>query len=658
MTLDVHRLVQLGRVTAIAAHPSEPWLAVAVQRLDRERSKYVCDLWRVFVDGERAPERLTSGESNDHSPCFDRHGDLGFLSNRALLGRAGEDGDSDRAQVWLLPSGGGEPFELTDEPLGVSAFRFASRGDRLVVVANVLPGVAHDDQRKRAHELDKHGPSALHYTRMPVRFWDHWLEIAAPHLVVYGERGSARRDLTPSADRELREGAFEVSPDGAMLAATWAVRAGDAIDDGFVRLFPADGSAPKDVGIAPRTVQTFPVFSSDGRSIATVAQTRFDDRAPTARLHVIDTGTGRTTDIAPGWDSVPEHVWFGENDKALYVIAPDRGASPVFRVAMDGSVTRVTSAESGGTHHDLVPLADGRIAGLRSRLTHPPEPFVVDPRGAPAEPRLLANLSGFSDEEGRAIASIETRSARSDDGSEVAYSVVSPNVSSGPKPLLFWVHGGPIGSWGDGWHWRWNPLVFAGAGFSVALPNPRGSTGYGQKFIDGIWGNRWGEECYVDLMRVVDALETRDDVDRDRIGVMGGSFGGYMANWIGGKTDRFRCIVTHASLFDMSAFYGVTDEPGWFGLELGGAPWLEGFDRNSPHVVAKGWKSPTLVIHGERDYRVPVSEGLALFQWLQAAGVPSELLIFPNENHWILKPRNVVSWYETVLGFVRRHLDG
>jgi dipeptidyl aminopeptidase/acylaminoacyl peptidase len=656
MSLDVHRLVQLGRVSSIAAHPSEPWLAVAVQRLDRDRSKYVSDLWRVFVDGERPPERLTSGESSDHSPCFDRNGDLGFLSNRALLGRASEDGDSDRHQVWLLPGSGGEPFELTDEPLGVRAFRFAERGDRLVVVAPVLLQVPHDEQRKRAQELEKHGPSALHFTRMPVRFWDHWLELAAPHLVVYGERGSARRDLTPHADRELREGSFSVSPDGSLVAATWAIRTSEGIDDGFVKIFPASGAEARDAGIAPRTAQTFPVFSHDGRTIATVAQTRFDDRAPIARVTTLDVESGDARDVAPDWDAAPEHVWFAADDRSLFAVAADHGANPVFRVGLDGAVTRVTSAASGGTHHDLVPLHDGRIAGLRSRLTHPPEPFVLDPSAG--EPRLLANLSGFSGDEGSSIANVSTRRARSDDGSEVEYFVVSPRAASRPQPMLLWVHGGPIGAWDDGWHWRWNPLVFAAAGFSLALPNPRGSTGYGQKFIDGIWGNRWGEECYVDLMRVTDALEKDPEIDAARMGVMGGSFGGYMANWIGGKTDRFECIVTHASVFDMSAFYGVTDEPGWFGLELGGVPWRDDFDRCSPHRFATNWKTPALVIHGERDYRVPVSEGLALFQWLQAAGVPSELLVFPNENHWILKPRNIVTWYDTVLRFVRRYLEG
>src|SRR5690606_27331191 len=199
----------------------------------------------------------------------------------------------------------------------------------------------------------------------------------------------------------------------------------------------------------------------------------------------------------------------------------------------------------------------------------------------------------------------------------------------------------PVGQHVDGRHWRWNPLVATGAGYAVALPNPRGSTGRGQAFIEGVWNNRWGGDCYLDLMAVADALERRPDVDGARMAALGGSFGGYMANWIGGQTERLRCLVTHASIYHFPAFHGATDEPAYFALELGGTPYgadPAAFERYSPHRFIEKWKTPTLVIHGEKDYRVPVSEALLLFEALQLHGVESELLIFPDENHWILKP--------------------
>ncbi len=194
----------------------------------------------------------------------------------------------------------------------------------------------------------------------------------------------------------------------------------------------------------------------------------------------------------------------------------------------------------------------------------------------------------------------------------------------------------------------------AGQGYRVVMPNPSGSTGFGIDWVNDIWGNTWGERCYDDLMRLVAHLESEGVRARDMV-VMGGSFGGYMTNWIGTRGDRFRALVTHASLFDMRAFHGVTDFPAWWELMMGGAPWSDPeFDRYSPSRFVSGWKTPTLILHGEKDYRVPVGEGLALFEALQAHRVPSELVIFPDENHWILKPNNVIAWYETVLGFIDR----
>jgi dipeptidyl aminopeptidase/acylaminoacyl peptidase len=239
------------------------------------------------------------------------------------------------------------------------------------------------------------------------------------------------------------------------------------------------------------------------------------------------------------------------------------------------------------------------------------------------------------------------------------YFFMKPKDATGEVPTLFWIHGGPIGMDADGWHWRWNPLLAVAAGYAVVMPNPRGSTGFGQEFIQGIWGNVWGDQCFRDLMCVADAIEARSDVDSKRIMAMGGSFGGYMTNWIGTQTDRFRCLITHASIFTMAHFTGVTDHPAWWYLEMGGEdPFADQlkFDRYAPVKHVKNWRTPTLIIHGEHDYRCPISEGLNLFEALQYHHVPSELLIFPDENHWILKPKNSVVWYESVLEFIGRNM--
>jgi len=330
---------------------------------------------------------------------------------------------------------------------------------------------------------------------------------------------------------------------------------------------------------------------------------------------------------------------------------------PVFTIDVaTGKVERITAEREGGGHTDLNVLPDGRIAGIRSTFLEPPEAFVVTPKPN-SPPQTLARLSGYEFPD---WAEVENLSAKSTDGVDVQYFVVKPKNAQGRLPTLLWIHGGPIGMTADAWHWRWNPLLAVAQGYAVAQPNPRGSTGFGQPFVQGIWGNVWGDQCYQDLMAVTDAVAARADVDPNRMMAMGGSFGGYMTNWIGTQTQRFKCLITHACVTTMAQFTGTTDHPAWWYLEMGGEdPYADpaAYDRYAPIRHIKQWKTPALIIHGEKDYRCPIGEGLNLFEALQYHGVPSEMLVFPDENHWILKPRNIIAWYDTVLGFIKRHLS-
>jgi dipeptidyl aminopeptidase/acylaminoacyl peptidase len=375
---------------------------------------------------------------------------------------------------------------------------------------------------------------------------------------------------------------------------------------------------------------------------------------------MIDVASGAGAALAPDWDAWPVPQTFTPGGDAVLALADHQGDVPVFRVDVENhAVTRLTAREAGGCHDGVRPLPDGSaVVGTRHRLLHPPEPFLCDLREG-STPRLLASLSGFSEADGAEIARWEPMSARSDDGADVHSFVVLPVRGQGKRPALVCIHGGPVASFHDGWHWRWNPLIPASAGFAVVMPNPRGSTGYGQAFVEGIHNNTWGAACYQDVMAATEAAAARPDVDGARMGAMGGSFGGYMSNWIGVSTDRFRCLITHASLFDLTAFYGTTDYPAYMTFEFGTEPYRDraAFERYSPARFVSRWKTPTLVIHGERDYRVPIGEALALFEALRAHGVESELLVFPDENHWILKPRNIEVWHQAVLAFAARHLE-
>ncbi len=656
---DVAQLTRLRRCKSIAVAPDQTWIAVEVARLDADEARYRSELWRVSLVDSAAPVRLTRGETSDGSPCFRRDGALGFLSNRARRPGAPEPGEGDRRQVWILPANGGEPEPITDEPLGVSDYRFAIGGDRLVVIAPVLPGVAHADQRRTAADRRDAGPTGIRYTRMPIRFWDHWIEEAAPHVISYSQDGGERRDLTPSAERDYRQVGnndleWDLSPDGRRVALARGSEPGsDRIQDMCIHLIDCESGEIRELGAVPRRFFGGPLFSPDSRRLACWMQLRQEKKCGRQSLWLFDSPDDRAgRAIATSWDAWPNPQAWTADGAAVIVTADDRGCAPVFRVDVaTGEVARITSEASGGAH-DAVRVVGKFAIGLRHRLLHPAEPFRVE-LAPGAAPKLLAQLSGFSEADGAAIATVESFSVRGDGGADVQSFLVRPVGARRPTPALLWIHGGPIGQNTDGWHWRWNPLLMAAEGYTVALPNPRGSTGFGQEFIEGIWNNEWGGACYRDLMAVADALAERSDVDRSRISAMGGSFGGYMANWIGASTDRFRALVTHAGVYHLPMFHGTTDHPPWYAHEMGGVtPDSEEFSRYSPHRGLSRWKTPTLIIHGERDYRVPVSEALMLFEDLQRHGVDSELLLFPDENHWILRPRNTRLWYRTVLDFL------
>ncbi len=669
MSYTVEQHIERPRVAEIAAAPHGRWLAVAVQRLDQERTRYVADLWKVPLDGTPATQ-LTRGDTRDTAPCFAPGGALGFLSNRVPTEfKSDEDADK-RMQVWLLPADGGEPRQLTDEPLGVLGFRFARAGDRLIVLAPVLAGVAAERQREVARDQRKHGPSLRRLARQPVRHWDHWLDdgpqAECPHVIGYrieGDgRATARVDLTPDARREFAiEPDFDVSADGRRVAITRALPGADRCEDSDILLIEADTGAARALGSETFVSTQWPRFSPDGRRLCVVRSRRSAQQAPHPRLTLVEVDSGAAAECAAPWELWPGPPEWSADGRRIFACADDRGQTLPFAVEVAGPpghphpVQPCLADAPGGAFGDLVALPDGSLAGIRSTAVQPPEAFVLQ-APLPARPRELARLSGPSPAD---WVCQETLEVPSTDGTPIQCLLLKPARASGPVPVVLWIHGGPIGMSGNGWHWRWNPLLLVAQGYAVAQPNPRGSTGYGQPFVQGIWGNVWGEQCYRDLMAVADALARRPDIDAERSAAMGGSFGGYMVNWIGTQTDRFRCLVSHAGIATMAAFTGVTDHPPEWYLEMGGEdPYRDPqrFDRFAPMRHIGQWKTPVLITHGERDYRCPIGDALALFEALQYHGVASELLVFPDENHWILKPRNVVAWYQQVLQFLGRHL--
>ena len=654
---DARALLSLGRVGAVAPHPEGSWLAVAVSRVDEEGGRFLSALWRVPSDGSGAPVRLTRGKHNDRAPAFRSDGALGFLSDRPTEPSDDEAAGKRRSQVWVL-SAGAEPEPLTDEPLGVSAFRFAANADRLVVQASVLPGVEHEKQREVHEDRKKHGPTGLRYSEMPVRYWDHWLPEAATHLVAYDGSGEGRQDLTPDGGRELRDAEWDLSRDGALVVVTEQRPGVDRIDDTSLLLIDVGTATHRRIAGGARTSFSRPLLSPGGERVACSRSVRRDAECIREHLHIVDVEAAAGHDVAVDWERFPEPACWTDDGRAVLVTACDGGASPVFRIDVgSGEVARITATDAAGTHQGIQ-VSGGAAVGVRSTLLQPPAPFRV-PLAPEATPETLADLAGPTGGVADRV-TVEWLTTPSDDGVPIQWLLLrAKDAPASPAPALLWIHGGPIGHWADWWHWRWNPLPFLERGYAVALPNPRGSLGFGQDFVAGIWGNEWGAQCYRDVMAVTDALAARPEVDAERLGAMGGSFGGYMTNWIGGSTDRFRCLVTHAALATMSAFHGVTDLPSWWSYMMGEDPYADrdAFDRYAPLGQIASWRSPTLVVHGERDYRVPISEALALFEGLQAHGVESELLVYPDEGHWIERPRNITHWYDAILDYLDRYLQ-
>jgi len=648
-------LVSLSRVGALVAHPDGAASVAVVERLDADRAKYVSDLWNVPHDGGAAT-RLTRGDTKDRAPAFLADGTLLFLSDRPLPNAKG---DEARAQIWALPVHG-EAFPLSDEPHGVSDFKCA--GTTLVALVELLPDVPLDEQRKHLADKKKQGPSILKYTAQPVRFWDRWLGPTEPRLVAFDVLNGAvtgRRELTADAGDALRENSWDLSADGRLVVITWAVMSvADRMHDKPLALIGTTSGARTLLGVGAGIVHAAPRFSpADDKVIAQRYQRSRDGYAQRS-LWRYDIPDGESRDLTPGWDRWPG-AWGVLADGATIVTTAEHdGRNLVFLVDLETGAHRAIGENVSGSW-DFVSLVPGgkALVGVRSDLLAPPDPFIVDLTTGALRP--LARLSGFvAPEVMPSTRTIQVAVGPRSDGAQRSMAVF---VVEAPRPngrTLFWIHGGPVASWSEHWHWRWSSLLMAGQGYRVVLPNPSGSTGYGIDWVNDIWGNTWGERCYDDLMRLVAVLESEGTDARDMV-IMGGSFGGYMTNWIGTHGDRFRALVTHASLYDMSAFHGVTDFPSWWELMMGGAPWSDpDFDRFSPSRHVTGWKTPTLILHGDKDYRVPVGEGVALFEALQALRVPSELAIFPDENHWILKPNNAIAWYTTVLDFIDRVFAG
>ncbi len=663
---DLRDYVAVPRVLSLRLSPDGSRLVCVVQALNPDGTSYGTSLWGLPVtpEGETraGPRRLTRSAKGESAAEFTPAGDVVFVSRRADP-TVREQPDDDPPALWLLPGSGGEARRVAARPGAITGVRVG--GPTIVFAADVLPGDETTEAARRKARKEA-GVSAILHEDYPVRYWDHDLGPGEPRLFAgalpQGDEGAGEtivaRDLTPDPGRTMHEPSFAVSPDGATVFTTWRVPMGGGESREELVAIDVQGADGTPTGprrpVASMDGYDFggPVaVSPDGRHVACVRERHANTERPTEMdLWVVDLATGRGDAYGDGlW---PAALAWAPDSRSLYVAADHQGRRPIFRVPLgDGaSPERVTPDDAA--YAELNPSPDGRyVYALRSGVGVPPTPVrVTVADGTVAElpspaPRLAVP------------GTLTEVTATADDGATVRAWLALPEGASpdDPAPLLLWIHGGPLASWND-WSWRWNPWLMTERGYAVLLPDPCLSTGYGQEMIRRGWA-AWGPRTQADLMAVTDACAARPDIDADRVAAMGGSFGGYMANWIAGHTDRFRAIVTHAALWHLDQFSGTTDASMYWRREFGpeGSPLYTAL---SPHTNLAAITTPMLVIHGDRDYRVPIGEALRLWWDLHRSEAEAKFLYFPDENHWILKPGNIVAWYETVLAFLATHVLG
>ncbi|QZN85561.1 prolyl oligopeptidase family serine peptidase [Cellulomonas sp. C5510] len=681
---DLDAYVALPRLSGLTLSPDGTRLVTAVATLDAKRTRYVTALWEVDPAGERPSRRLTRSAKGESSARFASTGDLLFTSARPDADAEAPD-DEAPAALWLLPADGAEARVVAARKAGIDGVVVAEDAPVVVVPSDVLPRATDEASDARLIGLRKDAKvSAVLHSSYPVRYWDHDLGPAVPHLfaadlsavaapaaapAAAGEPATRLelRDVTPDPGTGLRHQDAVLSPDGRTLVTTWTRPAARGVErHRLVAVDVATGSRRVLVDDPGADVYG-PVISPDSRRVAYVRETiTTPTTAPREELWVVglDAEGPAPQRVAPGWDRWPGQVVWTRDGSGLIVVADDGGRSPVFHVDLGtGAVTRVTADDAAFT--DLLVSPDGAaLYALRSSYAAPPHPVRVDlaaalASGAPVEavalpaPAPLPALPG----------TLTEVTTTAEDGATVRAWLVLPEGASAasPAPLALWIHGGPLGSW-NAWSWRWNPWILAARGYAVLLPDPALSTGYGQDFVQRGWG-AWGAAPFTDLMAVTDAAVARADVDETRTAAMGGSFGGYMANWVAGHTDRFRAIVTHASLWALDQFGPTTDSSYYWEREMTAEMALA----NSPHLSVEKIVTPMLVVHGDKDYRVPIGEGLRLWYELLSRSAlaaddegrtPHRFLYFPDENHWVLTPQHAKVWYQVVEAFLAEHVLG
>ncbi len=648
-------LIQMHRVGEAQVSPDGKWVAYAVSTPDMDANRGASNIWIVPTTGGAALQLTQSG--HDSSPVWSPDGKtIAFLSSRS--------GDS---QVYLLSMDGGEAKPLTTISTGVDIAKWSPDGKTIAFTSGVYPDCKDDDcNRKRDAEKEKDKVKAHVAEHLLYRHWTHWNDGKRSHLFIIPADGSATpRDLTPGANYDVppdqRGGPSDLnfSPDSKEICFTAVTDPVEAIStNGDLFVVPVVGGEVKKITTQPG-FDGGPSYSPDGKYIAYHAQLVPEDESDRWRVMLYNRATGKSENLTEGFDRSANELNWSPDSKTIYFSAEDETQQPIYAMApRAGDTPKKLIANSYNLGVSL--SADGKtLVFERTSLTMPAEICAASSDGSGVRQLTHQNDS--------ILASLKMNEAETfwfdgAGGTKVQAMMIRPPDFDATKkyPLLVVLHGGPQTMFSNAWGYRWNAQVFSAAGYVSLMINRRGSTGYGQKFTDEII-NDWGGKAYVDVMNGVDyVLKKYSYIDGTRMAAVGGSYGGYMANWIATHTGRFKAIISHAGIYDKNSMY-ATEELWFEEHDMQGMPWTnpESYRKWAPMTYAADlakFKTPTLVIAGERDYRVPYTQSLEFFNTLQRQGVPSKLVVFPDEGHWVLKPQNSKFWYKTFLDWLATYL--
>ncbi len=670
-------MMQLKRIGEPVVSPDSKWVAFSAVDVDLEKNTKTSHLWIVPISGGEA-RRLTP----ESGPGEDR---IRFAPDgkRVLYESAREGGSQIWVQNFDTANGtlDGELRRVTNLSTEASGAIWSPEGQSILFVSSVYPDCNDDAcNKQRDDEKAKSKVKAHIFTQLMFRHWTSYFDGKYNHLFLVSADGGVARDLTPGAHDVPPfslggQDQYSFSPDGKEVAYTSnidEVQATSTNSDIFI--VPVAGGASKRITTNPGSDST-PLYSPDGKYIAYRSQLRGGYESDRFRLMLYERATGKITDMTPNFDRWVDSMAWSPDSKWIYFTAENEGEAPIY--ALDITQPNALSrALIGGFNDSPTPTPDGKaLVFNRMSIAAPNEIYIYwttpkgggplggstvdmgpyNPVGLSRQPEPLTKLNDpiLSQVQMQPLYSFWFEGANKE--KVQGFVVEPPNIDFKKKyPVKYLIHGGPQGAWGDDWSYRWNPELFAANGYVVVMVNFHGSTGYGQKFIDAINGD-WGGAPYQDLMAGLDYAEQHYSfIDKNRECALGASYGGYAINWIEGHTDRFKCLVAHDGMFNTESAYGTTEEL-WFNeWEFKGTPWTnrEMYRKWSPHLSAANFKTPILVVHGQLDYRLDVSEGFQMFTTAQRLKVPSKMLYFPDEGHWVLKPQNSRLWYQTVNDWV------